>query len=238
MSASGKTTNYELGIYIGTDVTDWLGTFNGNMNKIDAQMKENANSATTASESAGQALSKSTSNETEIEEINSTLGTLQSTVTSQGQQLSTTTTLAQTAKTTADTANGKADQNADSIAKIAFGTLQNVTGLNSKITPNESRPPQATYSQGLSILFLTGTFTVTDAMATNDVIGTLPSSIPRPSELRTLNVGFWCYPALTSPNTNVAALRLSPDGKLYFNQPVPAGTTCMLQNMYIMDNWD
>lgn len=25
MSASGKTSNYNLGIYVGTDVTDWQG---------------------------------------------------------------------------------------------------------------------------------------------------------------------------------------------------------------------
>lgn len=44
MSASLKTTNYELGIYAPNDVTSWLTDFNGNMNKIDAQMKENENS--------------------------------------------------------------------------------------------------------------------------------------------------------------------------------------------------
>lgn len=43
MSASLKTTNFELGIYAPNDVTSWLADFNGNMNKIDAQMKVNAN---------------------------------------------------------------------------------------------------------------------------------------------------------------------------------------------------
>lgn len=42
MSASLKTTNYELGIYAPNDVTSWLTDFNGNMDKIDAQMKTNA----------------------------------------------------------------------------------------------------------------------------------------------------------------------------------------------------
>lgn len=42
MSASLKTTNYDLGIYAPNDVTSWLTDFNGNMNKIDAQMKANA----------------------------------------------------------------------------------------------------------------------------------------------------------------------------------------------------
>lgn len=48
MAASLKTTNYELAIYASNDITSWLVDFNGNMNKIDAQMKmnESANTGT------------------------------------------------------------------------------------------------------------------------------------------------------------------------------------------------
>lgn len=70
MSASGKTTNYELGIYVGTDITDWLGTFNGNMNKIDTQMKVNANSSSTAMQEAGSAKTIATNAESEVNELN------------------------------------------------------------------------------------------------------------------------------------------------------------------------
>lgn len=45
MAASNSTTNYALPIYIATDKTDWLTTFNGAMNTIDAQMFANATKA-------------------------------------------------------------------------------------------------------------------------------------------------------------------------------------------------
>lgn len=57
MSASQKTTNYELPVYAPTDVTSWLTDFNGAMNKIDAQMKTNENDATDAMSKAASAVS-------------------------------------------------------------------------------------------------------------------------------------------------------------------------------------
>lgn len=90
MSASGKTSNYNLGIYVGTDVTDWLGTFNGNMNKIDAQMKANANGVASANQTAGVANSTATeasikadSLEANVDKNGSSIKTLQNTVNSQ-----------------------------------------------------------------------------------------------------------------------------------------------------------
>lgn len=57
MSASQKTTNYELPVYAPTDVTSWLTDFNGAMNKIDAQMKLNEGNATDAMSEAANAVS-------------------------------------------------------------------------------------------------------------------------------------------------------------------------------------
>ena len=42
MAGSLKTANYELSKYAPNDITSWLVDFNGNMDKIDAQMKKNA----------------------------------------------------------------------------------------------------------------------------------------------------------------------------------------------------
>ena len=65
MSASQKTTNYELPVYAPTDVTSWLTDFNGAMNKIDAQMKLNEGNATDAMSEAASAVSTAnTANET------------------------------------------------------------------------------------------------------------------------------------------------------------------------------
>ena len=47
MAASNHTTNYSLPIYISTDKTDWLSTFNGAMNTIDSALHDNATAAAT-----------------------------------------------------------------------------------------------------------------------------------------------------------------------------------------------
>lgn len=49
MSSTNKTTNYELSQYIGSDKPTYLGDYNGDMLKIDTQMKTNATAIQTAS---------------------------------------------------------------------------------------------------------------------------------------------------------------------------------------------
>lgn len=116
MSASGKTTNYDLGIYVGTDVTDWLGTFNGNMNKIDAQMKVNANGVASANQTAGKANSTATAAsekvdtlETNVNKNGTNIQALQSTVKSQDTAIKNNAQAAQNAKNAADTAQDTAN---------------------------------------------------------------------------------------------------------------------------------
>lgn len=97
MASTNKTTNYELSQYVGSDKPTYLGDYNGDMLKIDTQMKVNAtaaatadskavtagdnastaltnaaaaqNTADTASSTATNALSKATANETAITAI-------------------------------------------------------------------------------------------------------------------------------------------------------------------------
>ena len=45
MAATGKTTNYSLPVYKQEDITSWTVDFNGAMEKIDTQMKINADNA-------------------------------------------------------------------------------------------------------------------------------------------------------------------------------------------------
>lgn len=66
MSSTNKTPNYELSQYVGTDKPTYLGDYNGDMLKIDTQMKDNENSATEAITQAGQAVAKATSLEGEV----------------------------------------------------------------------------------------------------------------------------------------------------------------------------
>lgn len=48
MTATNKTTNYELSQFVGTDRPTWLGDYNGDMSKIDAQLKQNADDIASA----------------------------------------------------------------------------------------------------------------------------------------------------------------------------------------------
>lgn len=43
MTATNHTQNYNLSQFAGTDRPTWLGDYNGDMTKIDTQLKKNAN---------------------------------------------------------------------------------------------------------------------------------------------------------------------------------------------------
>lgn len=48
MTATNHTENYNLSQFAGTDRPTWLGDYNGDMSKIDAQLKQNADDIASA----------------------------------------------------------------------------------------------------------------------------------------------------------------------------------------------
>lgn len=48
MTATNKTVNYELSQFVGSDRPTWLGDYNSDMSKIDAQLKQNADDIASA----------------------------------------------------------------------------------------------------------------------------------------------------------------------------------------------
>lgn len=48
MTATNGTANYELSQFVGSDRPTWLGDYNGDMSKIDAQLKRNADDIASA----------------------------------------------------------------------------------------------------------------------------------------------------------------------------------------------
>ena len=50
MTATNHTRNYNLNQFAGTDRPTWLGDYNGDMSKIDAQLKKNADDIASASQ--------------------------------------------------------------------------------------------------------------------------------------------------------------------------------------------
>lgn len=49
MTATNHTENYDLSQFAGTDRPTWLGDYNGDMSRIDAQLKKNADNIAAAS---------------------------------------------------------------------------------------------------------------------------------------------------------------------------------------------
>lgn len=87
MSSTNKTPNYELSQYVGTDKPTYLGDYNGDMLKIDAQMKANADAASNAEASAGEAVAKVSTVDNTVSAIDTRLKTAEGTIQSQGQTL-------------------------------------------------------------------------------------------------------------------------------------------------------
>lgn len=89
MSSTNKTTNYELSQYVGSDKPTYLGDYNSDMAKIDAQMKRNAEGittvdakATTAGTNASTALTNAGTAQTTAESAQTTANSANTTATS------------------------------------------------------------------------------------------------------------------------------------------------------------
>lgn len=80
MSATNKTTYYELPIFIGTDVPSWLGDWNNAMNAIDSALNTVKTSADSATNIANTAEGKSDANTESINALNAEIQTLKAAV--------------------------------------------------------------------------------------------------------------------------------------------------------------
>lgn len=109
MASTNKTTNYELSQYIGTDKPTYLGDYNGDMLKIDTAMKNNADSASSASTLAT---------------------TAKNTADTASANAGTALTNANTAKNTADSALAKATVNESAIANFNLTSFDTITTFN------------------------------------------------------------------------------------------------------------
>lgn len=108
MASTNKTTHYELSQYVGSDKPTYLGDYNGDMSKIDAQMYLNATNAQLGITNAGTAQSTAETAETLATQAKGT---------------------AETASTIANTANTLATQNATNIGTMANLDTTNKSSL-------------------------------------------------------------------------------------------------------------
>lgn len=194
MASTNKTTNYDLSQYIGSDKPTYLTDYNGDMLKIDTQMKTNADniataisgveSATTtanqANTTANQANTTATQANTTASQANTTAGNAQSTANS---ALSTAT----SAQTTANQANTKIDE---LNASLNFTNIKNYTQSSTGVSTN------------------------------NYSISSMTVSVATNSDGDIFKVYGTCYGTFPNPNSNgsvVIATDLRPESNITIN---------------------
>ena len=181
MSSTNKTTNYSLSQYIGTDKPTYLGDYNGDMLKIDKQMKANSDAATNAASAASAANAVADKAAQDVHNLNASVTDnsmeIASLKTKNGQQ----DVSIQNATNIANTANATAKQNELNIGNInthnvwTQGTNIQNTGL-----PNyTSGSWDCSYNSFSGLLNLNGQITLSEGttVAANTTIATIPDKI-------------------------------------------------------------
>lgn len=233
MSSTNKTANYQLSQYIGTDKPTYLGDYNSDMQKIDKQMKANANAASSAQSAAGSAQSKANQVAGDMEEVQSNIEELNTDVS--GLQNS-----VQSANTTAGQANTTA-QNANTTAGQALTTANNLSTNLEWVRFNiqillGSGELYGFYCPKLKLLNIYNNITglsLTDNTPFARI--TFPAGLTI-SKIYTLtnvaNVGY-------SGGSNATSLRLGTNGDLYLAYTPPATVTSIAVNAMVNATlWD
>lgn len=183
MSSTNKTPNYNLSQYIGTDKPTYLGDYNGDMLKIDTQLKANADSASNATAAAGTAQAVAEQASQSVQSLNDSVtansADIASLKTKNAQQDSS----IQNASNTASSALNKANQNEHNITEINTrnqwmqGTNIHNTGL-----PNYTKGSwNCSYNRFSGLLNINGQIELSQGstIAGDSRIATIPDNIMR-----------------------------------------------------------
>lgn len=179
MSSTNKTTNYKLSQYIGTDKPTYLGDYNGDMLKIDNQMKVNADSASNAKSAAGAAQAVADKASKDVKALNDSVTANSEDIASLKTKNAQQDVSIQNATNSASSALNKAKQNEQNITDIntrnqwIYGTNIHNTGLANyksgswncsynKFSGLLNIDGQLEFSQGSTISNTTGIATIPD----------------------------------------------------------------------------
>lgn len=168
MSSTNKTTNYELSQFIGTDKPTFLGDYNGDMSKIDTQMKTNATAIATASAGV----------ETANQNASSALTNANTALTNANEAK----TQAQSASSLASQANVNAQSALGQIALFNLNNFEEITNFTTNVgsIQNTSKIQVAKNNDG-SLAKIYGTIDVNVGGNTNRCIVSCQTSL-RPTE--------------------------------------------------------
>lgn len=242
MSSTNKTTNYNLSQYIGTDKPTYLGDYNSDMLKIDAQLKANADSATKAASVAGTAQAVAADASKKVQNLNDSMTANSKDIadlkTKNAQQDAS----IQNASNTASSALNKANQNDHNIADINTrnqwiqGTNIHNTGL-----PNYSKGSwNCSYNRLSGLLNISGQIELSQGstIAGESRIATIPENIMKLLHLSG-EQKLWSSIYVTRVNETVEVQNLTLDqtGKIYLSYTLNDVKFLNIQIMFNTSTW-
>lgn len=221
MSSTNKTTNYNLSQYIGTDKPTYLGDYNGDMLKIDTQMKANADSASNATSSAGAAQAVADKASKDVQNLNDSVTANSADIASLKSKNTQQDVSIQNATNKANSASNKANQNEQNITDINTRN-QWVQGINIHNTglPNYSKGSwNCSYNNFSELLNISGQIELSQGstIAGTTRLGTIPDNIMK-SIGSTGDRKAWSSLFLTRSDGSLEVDNLTIDqtGKIYF----------------------
>lgn len=242
MSSTNKTANYQLSQYIGTDKPTYLGDYNTDMSKIDAQMKANATAASQAKSSAGTALAKA-------EEVEESYDSLSESVSANSQDIA----LIKTkngqqdgeiseAKTTAERADNASKQNTQNISTINTNNqwIQG-SGIHNTALPNYANGSwNCAFNNFSKLLSISGQIALTTAttISANTAIATIPANILGLLNLTKTRTLWSCLYLTTGGALSIQNLSIDSQGKIYSGQNLNGVTYLNIQVMLNTSAWD
>lgn len=220
MSSTKKTTNYNLSQYIGTDKPTFLGDYNGDMLKIDTQLKANADAASTAASTAGAAQAVAADASKKVQTLNDSLTANSADIASLKTKNAQQDTSIQNASNAASSALNKANQNDHNIADInTRNQWIQANSIHSTGLPNYAKGTwDCSYNRLSGLLHISGQIELSQGSTISGEarIATIPDNI-----LKLLDLSgeqkIWSCVFVTRVNETVEVQNLTLDqtGKLY-----------------------
>lgn len=221
MSSTNKTTNYKLSQYVGTDKPTYLGDYNGDMLKIDTQMKANADSASNATSAAGAAQAVADKASKDVQALNNSVTANSEDIASLKTKNAQQDVSIQSATNTASSANNKANQNEQNITDINTRN-QWIQGINIHNTglPNYAKGSwNCSYNKFSGLLNIAGQIELSQGstIAGTTRLATIPDNIMK-LIASTGDRKIWSSLFLTRSDSSLEVQNLTIDqaGKIYF----------------------
>lgn len=242
MSSTNKTTNYKLSQYIGTDKPTYLGDYNGDMLKIDTQLKANADSASNSASAAGAAQAVADKASKDVQSLNNSVTANSEDIASLKTKNAQQDVSIQNASNTATSANNKANQNAQNITDINTRNqwIQGINIHNTGITNYSKGSWNCSYNKFSGLLNISGQLELSQGstIAGTTRLATIPDNIMKMIR-STGDRKIWSSLFVTRSDGTLEVNNLTIDqtGKIYFDYTLNNVTYLNVQLTLNTSNW-